>query len=87
MAFYPTYEEWKLPFTFISYEYFYPFYPTYEEWKLCSPPHVRNSLILFILPMRNGNLSNFLALAGLQGTFYPTYEEWKHGTYDTKSCK
>ena len=79
-SFYPTYEEWKPRFPehrkLVGET---SFYPTYEEWK---PKNSVNSsgrcIILFILPMRNGNKCHPPTVQCFSLPFYPTYEEWKH---------
>ncbi len=53
------------------------FYPTYEEWKLLLIYLFTVQIYLFILPMRNGNITAREKLEKDQEAFYPTYEEWK----------
>ncbi len=53
------------------------FYPTYEEWKPGKGAEDFAAILLFILPMRNGNMERRGLLERLELTFYPTYEEWK----------
>ena len=83
-AFYPTYEEWKLCFAAFFYNiHRKTFYPTYEEWKRRHNAHVRKIHQLFILPMRNGNISvtmiqwcfrNFLSyLWGMETRYCASY--------------
>jgi len=56
-TFYPTYEEWKLSYDEKTQRPEYmTFYPTYEEWKLRLFQECLKVLMLFILPMRNGNI-------------------------------
>ena len=53
---YPTYEEWKpycpLLFCFLP---LFCSYPTYEEWKRSNFSYIDNTILVLILPMRNGN--------------------------------
>ena len=63
---YPTYEEWK---HLLGYEIAYSqdgSYPTYEEWKQCILYYNRTfTYYVLILPMRNGNTSEFKSHLGV----------------------
>jgi len=56
-SFYPTYEEWKRLISDYNKISKRAFYPTYEEWKRNIKCYYVMSNYLFILPMRNGNIS------------------------------
>ena len=54
---YPTYEEWKLLLIPLAIQENNRSYPTYEEWKQYYLLRVAaTSVIVLILPMRNGNI-------------------------------
>ncbi len=57
-SFYLTYEEWKLNVSFPKCVSYFSFYLTYEEWKPDPPSNFARFKQVFILPMRNGNLSS-----------------------------
>ena len=53
------------------------FYLTYEEWKQSNSNKLIISVIVFTLPMRNGNVLERSILYDPNKSFYLTYEEWK----------
>ena len=76
---YPTYEEWKLKYSFkVVFQKIYVLILPMRNGNIFSASSKPLKYIVLILPMRNGNPGcDFQRRIIFSGRSYPTYEEWK----------
>ena len=78
IPFYTSYKGWKPCNILARSGRLFPFYTSYKGWKLqCGVDNRRVVLQLFILPIRDGNISNIGKWIYHIQPFYTSYKGWK----------
>ena len=76
-TFYTSYKGWKQYSERLQAEDRCPFYTSYKGWKLGTELNHKRLSVLFILPIRDGNMKYWTLQSASISPFYTSYKGWK----------